>query len=196
MSIGSTSQGTDFALDVLGRYVCNGFDEALANSDPGYRAAAGLPPRGDMRPFDFIIIGGGTFGAALAEHLWFRSADRSERVLVLEAGRWSCRSTCRTSRSSGSARRRAHRSPAQKEVWGLAWHAGIAFPGLAYCVGGRRSTGAAGRRACSLRTAAERLAEGGTGRPEAEDPARRDQGLLPPIKRSDRRDRDQRLHLR
>ena len=39
-----------------------------------------------MRPFDFIIIGGGTFGAAMAEHLWFRSTGRSERILVLEAG--------------------------------------------------------------------------------------------------------------
>ena len=38
------------------------------------------------RPFDFIIIGGGTFGAAVAEHLWFRSTNRSERILVLEAG--------------------------------------------------------------------------------------------------------------
>src|SRR2546428_4553388 len=86
MNIGSGSQPTDFALDVLGRYICNTFDEALANSDPMYRAAAQLPPRGDMRPFDFIVIGGGTFGAAIAEHLWFRSTGRSERILVLEAG--------------------------------------------------------------------------------------------------------------
>ena len=86
MNIGAPSQPTDFALDVLGRYICNTFDEALANSDPMYRAAAQLPPRGDMRPFDFIIIGGGTFGAAVAEHLSYRSAGRSERVLVLEGG--------------------------------------------------------------------------------------------------------------
>ncbi len=92
MNIGSSSQPTDFALDVLGRYVCNTFDEALANSDPAFRANArdangnGLPPRGDMRPFDFIIIGGGTFGSAVAEHLWFRATGRSERILALEAG--------------------------------------------------------------------------------------------------------------
>ena len=86
MNIGSASQPTDFALDVLGRYVCNTFDEALANSDPVFRAAAQLPPRGDMRPFDFIVIGGGTFGAAVAEQLWFRSTGRSERILVLEGG--------------------------------------------------------------------------------------------------------------
>ncbi len=40
MNIGSPSEPTDFALDVLGRYVCNTFDEALANSDPAYRANA------------------------------------------------------------------------------------------------------------------------------------------------------------
>src|SRR2546422_7036403 len=92
MNIGSGSQSTDFALDILGRYVCNTFDEARANSDPAYRANARdvnnnpMPPRWDMRPFDFVIIGGGTFGAAVAEHLWFRSTGRSERILVLEAG--------------------------------------------------------------------------------------------------------------
>ena len=86
MNIGTASQPTDFALDVLGRYVCNTFDEALANSDPVFRAAAQLPPRGDMRPFDFIVIGGGTFGAAVSEQLWFRSTGRSERILVLEGG--------------------------------------------------------------------------------------------------------------
>ena len=40
MNIGSGLQPTDFALDVLGRYVCNTFDEAMANSDFGYRAGA------------------------------------------------------------------------------------------------------------------------------------------------------------
>jgi hypothetical protein len=76
MKIGSAAQPTDFSLDVLGRYVCNTFDEAKAASEP---------PTGG-RPFDFIIVGGGTFGSALAEHLWFRSIGRSERVLVLDAG--------------------------------------------------------------------------------------------------------------
>src|SRR6266849_6414657 len=76
-----TTEYTTFTRDVLGRYVCNPFDEALVTIDPNARAAAGLPARGDLRPFDFIIIGGGTFGAALAEHLWFRSTNSSARVL-------------------------------------------------------------------------------------------------------------------
>lgn len=58
MNVGPASQPTDFALDILGRYVCNTFDEALANSDP-----AQLPPRSDMRPFDFIVGGGTGTGA-------------------------------------------------------------------------------------------------------------------------------------
>ena len=40
MNIGSVSQPTDFTLDVLGRYICNTFDEALANSEAFYRANA------------------------------------------------------------------------------------------------------------------------------------------------------------
>lgn len=135
MNIGSSSQPTDFALDVLGRYVCNTFDEALANSDPAYRARATdlnsnpLPPRGDMRPFDFIIIGGGTFGAAVAEQLWFRSTGRSERILVLEAGPFLLAEHMQNLPSLGLG----------GEVWGRSWNADPAlnFPGLAYCAGGR-----------------------------------------------------------
>src|SRR5215210_6762109 len=118
MNIGSPAQPTDFTLDVLGRYVCNTFDEALANSDPAYRANAKdlngnpLPPRGDMRPFDFIIIGGGTFGAAVAEHLWFRSSGRSERILVLEAGPFLLAEHLQNLPSLGLGR----------EVWGLSWN--------------------------------------------------------------------------
>jgi hypothetical protein len=133
MNIGSGSQPTDFALDVLGRYVCNTFDEAMANSDFGHRAGAtdrngnALPPRGDMRPFDFIIIGGGTFGAAAAEQLWFRTTGRSERILVLEAGPFFLAEHQQNLPSLGLG----------NEVWGLAWNAdpALGYPGLSYCVG-------------------------------------------------------------
>ena len=59
------TEDTTFTRDVLGRYVCNTFNEALVTVDPAARAAVGLSARGDLRPFDFIIIGGGTFGALL-----------------------------------------------------------------------------------------------------------------------------------
>jgi hypothetical protein len=134
MNIGSTSQPTDFALDVLGRYVCNTFDEALANSDASYRSNAidlkgnPLPPRGDMRPFDFIVIGGGTFGGAAAEQLFYRSMGRNERILVLEGGPFLLPEHWQNlpSMSLGG------------EVWGVPWNSNTNdFQGLAFCVGGR-----------------------------------------------------------
>jgi choline dehydrogenase-like flavoprotein len=82
-----------------------------------------------MRPFDFIIIGGGTFGAAVAEHLSFRSTGRSERILVLEAGPFFLAEHQQNLPSLGLG----------NEVWGLPWNAdpGLVYQGLAYCVGGR-----------------------------------------------------------
>ena len=133
MNIGSGTKGTDFAIDVLGRYVCNTFEEALANSDPGFRSTAtdingnALPPRVDMRPFDFIVIGGGTFGAAVAEHLLFRTTGRSERILVLEAGPFLIPEHVQNLPAIAIS----------GEVWGQSWNGNVGFPGLAYCLGGR-----------------------------------------------------------
>ena len=128
MKIGSPAQPTDFSLDVLGRYICNTFDEAKTASEP---------PSGG-RPFDFIIVGGGTFGSALAEHLWFRSIGRSERVLVLDAGPFLVPEHVQNLPAIGLDAGDAvnHHQP-QKEVWGLAWNGNVIFPGLAYCIGGR-----------------------------------------------------------
>src|SRR6266536_6010595 len=125
-----TTEYTTFTRDVAGRYVCNTFDEALVTTDANARAAAGLPARGDLRPFDFIIIGGGTFGAALAEHLWFRSTNRSERILVLDGGPFLLPEHVQNlpviGLNAGGAR--MDHLP-QNEVWGLAWNAAIPFPG-------------------------------------------------------------------
>jgi choline dehydrogenase-like flavoprotein len=135
-----TTEDTTFTRDVLGRYVCNTFNEALVTVDPAARAAAGLPARGDLRPFDFIIIGGGTFGAALAEHLWFRSTNRSERILVLDGGPFLLPEHVQNLPALGlnpPGPRKDHLL--LNEVWGLAWNTSdpAGFPGLAYCVGGR-----------------------------------------------------------
>ena len=135
-----TTEYTTFTRDVLGRYTCNTFDEMIVTVDPNARVAAGLPSRGDLRPFDFIIIGGGTFGSAVAEHLWFRSTNRSERILVLEGGPFVLPEHVQNlpvlGLNAGSPRK--DHLP-QNEVWGLAWNSSdpIGFPGLAYCVGGR-----------------------------------------------------------
>jgi len=140
MKIGLSTPDTDFSRDILGRYILNTFDEMLVTIDPNARAAAGLPPRGDLRPFDFIVIGGGTFGAALAEDLWFRSSSRTERILVLDGGPFALPEHVQNLPALGlnaGAPRKDHLP--QNEVWGLAWNSSdpTGFPGLAYCIGGR-----------------------------------------------------------
>lgn len=137
---------TPTTRDVLGRYVCNTFEEARATWENG-------------PGFDAIVIGGGTFGAILAANLYFRSepfmrgdpfAPRDYRVLVLEggpfllpehgqnlpmlmlygAGATSIRDLAPNPADRGTTQ-------AREEVWGLPWHSNERFPGLAYCVGGR-----------------------------------------------------------
>lgn len=50
------SQETDFTKDVLGRYICNGMDEAFASTTPNGQRPNGSP-QNDARPFDIIVIG-------------------------------------------------------------------------------------------------------------------------------------------
>jgi choline dehydrogenase-like flavoprotein len=78
MATTTVPQRTDFSLDVLGRYACNGWDEALASTDVNQSPGA--------RPFDAVVIGGGSFGAVLATHLFHSDRTHRHRVLVLEAG--------------------------------------------------------------------------------------------------------------
>ena len=143
-------QVTDFSRDVLGRYVCNGLDEAI-NSTP-----APMPPNTPLpgaRHFDLIVIGGGTFGAALAQHLFFRDQGRTHRILVLEGGPMVLPEHFQNLPMIGlGVADKIHLATLQqwqqqgnvdairkwsKEVWGLTWHSPEQFPGLAYCLGGR-----------------------------------------------------------
>lgn len=66
---------THFTLDVLGRFTCNTVEEALAAME-----------RADARPFDVIVVGGGSFGPIMAENVFFDDKTHSRRVLVLDAG--------------------------------------------------------------------------------------------------------------
>ena len=66
---------THFTLDVLGRYTCN--------TDVEANDAVNRP---DARPFDVIVIGGGSFGPILAENVFFDDETHSRRLLVLDAG--------------------------------------------------------------------------------------------------------------
>src|SRR6266567_9581242 len=64
-------QQTKFSHDVLGRYVCNTWDEAVNNGGA---------------PFDAVVIGAGMYGAYIAEKIYRFGAKANLRVLVLEAG--------------------------------------------------------------------------------------------------------------
>ena len=130
------SQATDFSRDVLGRFICNGLDEALASMQ-----------RIDARPFDLIVIGGGSFGSVVAQRLFTRDKSHAHRVLVLEGGPFVLSEHVQnypllgldpaSATSIADLRSVGQDKIARNEVWGLAWHSNQKFPGLAYCVGGR-----------------------------------------------------------
>src|SRR3954468_5468425 len=148
MASTTTAQMTDFTRDVLGRYVCNGLDEALRSNDRTVVRADGRPQI-EARDFDLIVIGGGTFGAVVAEHMSFRDRSREHRILVLEGGpvlipehvqnlpvlglNVASATSIAALKSSGQF----GPDKPQQEVWGLPWHSSHDFPGLAYCLGGR-----------------------------------------------------------
>jgi choline dehydrogenase-like flavoprotein len=141
MATSAKAQNTDFSHDTLGRFICNGLDEALASTDK--------PIRPDARPFDVIILGGGTFGAALAQHMFHRDVSHRHRILVLEAGPFSIPEHVQnvpvpgidaaSPTSIADLRAQGIDRQARNEVWGLAWHSDVpnGFPGLAYTIGGR-----------------------------------------------------------
>jgi choline dehydrogenase-like flavoprotein len=126
-----TPQYTDFSKDVLGRYVCNGLDEAIAS-------ASGQ----GGRPFDLIIVGGGSFGATLAQHLLALDTLGLHRILVLEAGPNVLPEHVQNLPVLGLVApgpTTADPGVPRAEVWGLPWRTNVdqGFPGLAYCTGGR-----------------------------------------------------------
>jgi choline dehydrogenase-like flavoprotein len=124
MPTSSTPPRTDFTLDVIGRHVCNGLDEALKSMDTSIRP--------DARPFDMIIIGGGTFSGVVASKLFNNDRTRKHRILVLEAGPMTI---------TEHQQNLPLINPA--EVWGVPWNADSPqtfnreFPGLAFTIGGR-----------------------------------------------------------
>lgn len=119
-------QETTFTIDVPGRYICSTLEEAV-NS-------------GGVQ-FDAVVIGSGMCGAYCAEKV-YRGANL--RVLVLEAGPYlvseHVQNLARIGLNAAGAARvpRNQDDPGTRErVWGIPWRSEVAFPGLAYCVGGR-----------------------------------------------------------
>lgn len=117
-------QDTTFATDVLGRYICNTYDEAVNNG--GF-------------PFDVVVIGAGMYGAYIAEKI-YRRGKGNLRVLVLEAGGFLVSEHVQNLARIGlnvPGATKIDPGIARERVWGLPWRSNAAFPGLAYCLGGR-----------------------------------------------------------
>ena len=142
MATPSAAQYTPFTKDVLGRYICNGLDEALASTDSSRSPNA--------RMFDVIIVGGGSFGSVCAQHLFTQDTTHSHRILLLEGGPFSIPEHVQNLpvfaglNVPGASSIQDLRSQGQfgpdkprEEVWGIPWHSSTKFPGLAYCLGGR-----------------------------------------------------------
>ncbi|KAH0437585.1 family 16 glycoside hydrolase [Paraburkholderia fungorum] len=122
-------QQTAFSHDVLGRWACSTWSEVSNNG-------------GD--PFDVVVIGAGMFGGYIADKLYRRGENLGLRVLVIEAGAFLLPTHVQNMPRLGLGGPTEQVVAAnvqdpgpQNMVWGHPWHSNQAFPGLAYCVGGR-----------------------------------------------------------
>jgi len=122
-------QQTAFSHDLLGRWVCDNWSEAIPNGG---------------RPFDAVVIGAGMHGGYCAEKLYRLGEGIGLRVLVLDAGAFLATTHLQNLPGIGlgapgpAAVTVNSQDPGpQNVVWGIPWHSDTGFPGLAYCLGGR-----------------------------------------------------------
>jgi len=126
-------QKTAFTYDVVGRYICNNWQEIVAAQAAG------------AYPFDAVVIGAGMFGAYCAEKLYRSGSASALRILLVDAGAFLLQSHIQNlpQQLGGKIggpnylRTRDDTSGAQNVIWGIPWISNEAFPGLAYCIGGR-----------------------------------------------------------
>src|SRR5215475_9320719 len=117
------SESTSFTLDNIGRFLCNTLQEALDST--------GQVIGGRTRAFDTIIIGGGTFGAVIADRLFTADVTRSRRILVLEAGPMVLPEHVQNMPYMGGA-------PDLRVPW--VNHPALNYAGLIFAIGGRSLT--------------------------------------------------------
>jgi hypothetical protein len=118
-----TSELTSFTLDNMGRFLCNTLQKAL---DSAAQTVAGR-----RRDFDVIVIGGGTFGAVVAEHLFITDATHVRRILILEAGPFVLPEQVQNMPFLGGA-------PDLRVPW--LNHPALNYSGLIFAIGGRSLT--------------------------------------------------------
>ena len=117
-------QRTTLSLDLMGRFVCNTWDEAVNNGGA---------------PFDVVIIGSGMFGGYCADHIIRNSGLR---VLVLDAGPFLVSTHLQNLPGIGLFAPNpidpaSDPGTPRNLVWGMPWRGDSQFVGQAYCVGGK-----------------------------------------------------------
>src|ERR1041385_4188582 len=117
------SEPTSFTLDNMGRFLCNTLEEA--------RLSAAEAVAGRKRDFDVIVIGGGTFGAVIADRLFTADVTRSRRILVLEGGPFVLPEHQQNMPFLGGA-------PDLRVPW--VNHPALNYSGLIFAIGGRSLT--------------------------------------------------------
>ena len=122
-------QQTAFSYDVLGRWACSTWGEVSSNGGA---------------PFDVVVIGAGMFGGYIADKLYRHAENIGLRVLVVDGGSFLLPTHVQNLPRLGLSgpqeqvvASNAQDPGPQKLVWGHPWHSNQAFPGLAYCFGGR-----------------------------------------------------------
>jgi hypothetical protein len=120
-------QRTTMSVDVLGRFICSTWDEAIGNGGA---------------PFDAIVIGGGMFGGYCGDKISRAPGARPLRVLVLEAGPFLVPTHVQNLPRPGlnvpaPMPPAADNGVARELVWGMPWRSNVDFVGQAYCVGGK-----------------------------------------------------------
>jgi 3-keto-disaccharide hydrolase/GMC oxidoreductase len=120
-----SSESTAFTFDNMGRFLSNTAHEALTSA--GVDVGIGAPPP-DARPFDVIVIGGGTFGSVMAQHLHFSDKTFGRRILVLERGPFVLPEHFQNMSFMGGL-----------PNWVRPWEKTVSgdYPGLRLCLGGR-----------------------------------------------------------
>ena len=118
------SEYTTFTLDDMGRYLCNTLQEALDS--------ANVVIGNQKRDFDVIVIGGGSFGCAIAEALFVRDKTRSRRILILEQGPFVLPEHWQNLPFMGG-------TPNFAKPWvnDPQLESSLQYPGLLYAIGGR-----------------------------------------------------------
>ena len=116
------TENTTFARDVFGRYICNTLQEALDSTSGG------------GKPFDVIVIGGGSFGGVFAHRLFnLDSRLRQHRILVLEGGPFLVPEHVQNLPTIGDLFPEVKKVPWQNAPASP----NLTFPGLAFCLAGR-----------------------------------------------------------